>query len=250
MSVKVRREGPVAVITLDWPESRNALTVERIAQLDEAIRGLDDDALGLVLTGNGAFCAGANLPAVVSRRQLGPAEREREIRSIAQAMVRALVSCRVPTFAAVDGPAIGLGLDLALACDSVLVGPQGWLMQGWGRVGVIPGTGGELLLRVRNPRLLWRWLATQERVDADAAERWSIGEAVRQGTACEVAIERARAIASMPRGAIYAYVELNRGELRALLPAHLDHCATVQAQLLSDAELEGRVARILGGSAG
>jgi enoyl-CoA hydratase/carnithine racemase len=246
MGVRLEREGPLAVITLDWPETRNALTVDRISEVAAAI----DSASGsgahcLIVTGNGAFCAGADLTTVVTRQRLSRSQREAEIRAVAQSMVRALVRCPVPTIAAVDGPALGLGLDLALACDSILIGPGGWLMQAWGRVGVIPGTGGELLLRLRNPRVLWRWLATQERVTGTDAERWGIGEAVSDTSARDAALGRARSLSALPIEALRAYVELNRAELRDELPAHLDLCATMQARLLADSDLGERVARVL-----
>jgi len=107
-----------------------------------------------VLTGNGAFCAGGNLRGAVERSDLDTSERRQMVYAAYQGVVRALVDCPVPTVAAVDGPAVGMGFDLALACDSRFVGPDGWCQQGWGRVGLVPGTGGELLLRLRAPNAL------------------------------------------------------------------------------------------------
>lgn len=249
MGVRVEHRDLVATVTLDWPETRNALTLDRIAEVAEAIAGpaLDGGTRCLVLTGTGAFCAGADLNAVAARYQVPAQEREREIRAVAQSVVRNLVAFPVPTIAAVDGPAVGLGLDIALACDCILVGPDGWLMQGWGRMGVIPGTGGELLLRIRNPRLLWRLLSDQQRVGPEQAERWNIGEAVSGRSALAAAADRARQLAQLPLPVLTAYVDLNREALRQALPAHLDRCAVVQARLLTDRELPGRAAAVLAG---
>jgi hypothetical protein len=72
--------------------------------------------------------------------------RKTTIYDLPQSMVRALVSVSVPIIAALDGPAVGLGMDLALACDMRLVGAGGWMMQGWARAGLVPATGGVLLM--------------------------------------------------------------------------------------------------------
>jgi 2-(1,2-epoxy-1,2-dihydrophenyl)acetyl-CoA isomerase len=247
MTVRVEQRDFVATVTLDWPGTRNALTLDRIAEVSAAIAqaALGGGARCLILTGSGAFCAGADLHAVAARHAVAIEEREREIRTIAQSIVRTLVGLPIPTIAAVDGPAIGLGLDMALACDCMLIGPDGWLMQGWGRVGVIPGTGGELLLRMRNPRLIWRLLAEQRRIRAADAERWNIGEAVTGRSALDAAAERAHQLARLPLPALTAYVELNREQLRARLSDHLDRCAAVQARLLGDSAFPGRAAAVL-----
>jgi 2-(1,2-epoxy-1,2-dihydrophenyl)acetyl-CoA isomerase len=174
------------------------------------------------------------------------AARRADVKDVAQALIRALIDSPVPLFAAIDGPAVGLGFDLALACDVLFFGPTGWAMQGWGRIGAIPGTGGELLLRRRNPGLLWRLLATQPRIDAALAERWGIGEAVSVGTALHAAQERAVALTSLPLAAVRAYVALNRDALRRDLGGHLALCAQLQPTLLADAGIGRRVDAILG----
>ena len=249
MSARVDQRDLVATVTLDWPANRNALTLDRIAEVSAAIAGAvgSDSVRCLIITGSGAFCAGADLNAVAARNGVAVEEREREIRTVAQSIVRALIEVPVPTIAAVDGPAIGMGLDIALACDSILIGPDGWLMQGWGRVGVIPGTGGELLLRTRNPRLIWRLLAEQPRIHAAEAERWGLGEAVTARTALAAARDRARQLAQLPLPALTAYVELNRAQLQAELGDHLEHCARLQARLLSDSAIPQRTAAVLSG---
>ena len=61
-------------------------------------------------------------------------------------MIRTLMAVPVPTIAAVDGAAVGMGMDLALACDSRFIGTTGWMRQGWARYGAIPATGGLVFL--------------------------------------------------------------------------------------------------------
>ena len=84
-----------------------------------------------------------------------------------QRLPRTILSAPVPVFAAVDGPAVGLGMDLALMCDDRFIGPKGWLRQGWGALGLVPGTGGELLLRRLAPNLIWQLLGSGERRSTD-----------------------------------------------------------------------------------
>jgi 2-(1,2-epoxy-1,2-dihydrophenyl)acetyl-CoA isomerase len=247
-AVRIHHDGGNVTITLARPDLRNALSLEGMRALTAAIveHGGASHTRSIILTGEGAFCAGANLRDVVERRNMPTATRRAAVKDIAQTLIRTLIDAPVPLFAAIDGPAVGLGFDLALACDDLLFGPDGWAMQGWGRIGAIPGTGGELLLRRRNPGLLWRLLAEQPRIDGRLAERWGIGEAVADGTALQVARQRALALTSLPRQAVTAYVSLSRDALRRDLTRHLALCARVQPRLLSDRGIVGRVDAILG----
>jgi enoyl-CoA hydratase/carnithine racemase len=243
----VERVGPAAVVILDWPDRRNALGPEESRELTEAITSaVTPEVCGLVLTGNGAFCAGGNLRGAVDRSDLDPDERRQVVYAAYQGVVRALVDCPVPTVAAIDGPAVGMGFDLALACDSRFVGPAGWCQQGWGRVGLVPGTGGELLLRLRAPGALWSLLEEQPRLDAPALAAMLLAEPVTEGTARERATRRIERLSTMSREALEAYVALHRAELRALLPAHLERAVERQLSLLASPDFAERVAKVLG----
>lgn len=244
--VRLDRDGAVAIVTIDRPDRRNALDVTAMRELGAALRDAGATAAAVVLTGNGAFCAGADLGHVVERQSLSEDERRADVRDAAQGLTWSLVDAPVPVLAAVDGPAVGLGFDVALGCHDRLIGPDGWFMQGWGRIGAIPATGGELLLRLLNPSLLWRLLADQPRIGAADAERLHLGEAVLDGSALAAAVTRAAAIAAMPKAAVAAYVRLSRATLRRELADHLAICAEEQPRLLADEGLADRVASILG----
>jgi len=248
--IRLDVDGKAAVVTIDRPEKRGALTFDLMAELAARVReaGASGQA-ALILTGNGAFCSGADLNEVMTRRELTEDRRRELISSVTQSITKALVEVPVPTLAAVDGPAIGLGLDLALACDQILVGPDGWLLQGWGRIGVVPATGGIQLLRRRSDWVLWKLLAEQVPVDGAEAERLGIGEQVATGTARTTAVQRASRLATLPSPALRAYVALSRDELRRTLPDHLRQCAQIQPSLLSDSGFEERVRRLAGFSA-
>ena len=73
-----------------------------------------DDVCGVVLTGNGAFCAGGNLKGMAERSGMPEDERRKVVYGAYQGLIRAIVGLPVTTIAAIDGPAVGLGLDLAL----------------------------------------------------------------------------------------------------------------------------------------
>ena len=159
----------------------------------------------MVVTGEGAFCAGGDLKGAAERSGM-PAEARRNLVYTAyQGAVRALLSVPVPTIAAIDGPAVGLGFDIALACDCRFIGPEGWCMQGWGRVGFVPGAGGEWLLRLRAPGLLWRLLEEQPKIGAELAEHWGIGEGTGGASARQRAALRVDRLSGMGREALEAY---------------------------------------------
>lgn len=247
MGLAVNRAEWGTTIALDWPERRNALRIEDMRLLRDALEGMAaDGSRCLVLTGNGAFCAGADLRHVAERRVLDEASRRADVRSVVQGLVMALLDVTVPTIAAIDGPAVGLGFDLALACDMRLIGPDGWFMQGWGRVGVIPATGGELLLRQRAPGVLWPFLAEQPRVAAAEAERLGLAETAGSGLAIEAAERRAEALAALPAATVAAYLALARSDAHRDLPRHLELCAASQPALLAEDGVGQRIRGILG----
>lgn len=245
MSVRIERSGAAALVILDWPDARNALGPMEAREVTAAIQEAAHDpaVCGVVLTGDGAFCAGGNLKGAVDRSDMPEDQRRQIVYGAFQGLVRALIDVPVPTVAAVDGAAVGMGLDLALACDSRFIGPKGWCMQGWGRVGLIPGTGGELMLRLRAPGALWRLLETQEKIDAASAERLGIGESSGEtSTARERAVQRITALASMSREALEGYVILHREELRARIQPHQEAAVALQVKLLASPAFKARVA--------
>lgn len=246
MGVTLEIDGAVATVTLRWPEQRNALGPDEAVEVTTALRSAaEQEVAAVVLTGEGAFCAGGNVRGMVARKDMPAAERRRIVYGAFQGLVRALVQLPVPTIAALDGPAVGMGLDLALACDSRLVGPTGWARQGWAGIGLVPGTGGVLLLRLRAPQALWSILPGQPKLDAAALAHFGLGEAVVGRTALEVAQERARELAQLPRATVAAYVALDRKPLRDQLDEHLAAVLAIQTELLADPGFAARAQRSL-----
>lgn len=231
--VRVDGRGPATVVTMSWPHKRNALGPDEAGELADALRASGQrDGSVVVLTGEGAFCAGGDLPTIA--RVTGGMSSE-EIRQTVygrfQGVIRALRDCPVPTIAAVDGPAVGLGMDLALACDMRFVGPNGWMQQGWARAGLIAGTGGVALLHRLRPGLLWQLVAEQNRLGREECERLGLAEAA-EGSALDAALARAEALARIPRDVLGHYVALDRAASWPA-PEHFDEAARIQGGLLA-----------------
>ena len=140
--VLVARRDRVAVVTVNDPERRNALNVDLCAEMVVAIDELEaDDGVGaVVVTGTPpTFCAGADLS------QLGASERE-GLERIYSGFLRVARST-LPTIAAVNGAAVGAGMNLALACDLRLAGRRAKFDTRFLDLGIHPGGGHTWMMR-------------------------------------------------------------------------------------------------------
>jgi enoyl-CoA hydratase/carnithine racemase len=147
-------DGPVATITFSRPEARNAIgSHQDCRDIVEALRRAGDDAAisCVILTGSGsAFCAGGNLKAMQERKGIGPLDApvstRRNYRQGVQSVIEALWNCEVPMIAAINGHAIGLGLDLACLCDIRLCAEGAKFASSFIKMGIVPGDGGTWIL--------------------------------------------------------------------------------------------------------
>ncbi|MEE3921364.1 enoyl-CoA hydratase-related protein [Micromonospora sp. BRA006-A] len=130
-------------LTLNDPDRRNAIDAEMRDALGDAIAEVaaDRHARTLVVTGAGtAFCAGADLPAMFGEPGRGVAEIRADLHRVYDSFLR-VRALPIPTIAAVQGPAVGAGLNLALACDTRIVGPKAKLIASFTKLGLHPGGG-------------------------------------------------------------------------------------------------------------
>jgi enoyl-CoA hydratase/carnithine racemase len=146
-TVEIARHGPVAVVTLNRPEARNALDDATREELRAGLERLSaqSDVRVIVLTGAGtAFSAGGDIKGMKTRlgRPIGQVAFEgwRRQRRTA-AFVTALARADQVTIAAVNGPAMGLGLDIALACDFIVAAPEARFAASFVKRGLIPDGG-------------------------------------------------------------------------------------------------------------
>jgi len=248
MGARVERQGAAAVVVLDWPETRNAVGPDEVVELGEAIlaAGAEEGAAAVVITGGEkSFSAGGDLKKISAfTAPLDAAQITEMVYGRFHSMVRALETVPIPTIAAVDGPAIGLGMDVLLASDIRLVGTNGYLAQGWANAGLITGTGGLAFLEHLHPGLTWQLLSKPEKLGAARAAELGVAEAV-DGSAFEEALARAEALTALPDAARRAYVQLERPR-RWPSPEFLERCAALQGGLLASDDFLAFVKKVLG----
>ncbi|HEX6346381.1 enoyl-CoA hydratase [Umezawaea sp.] len=193
--VSLERSDRVAVITVRDPERRNALTLELSDQLADAVATCerDPEVHAVVVTGaDPAFCAGADLTA------LGEAKEE-GLRRIYAGFL-AMAGCSLPTIAAVNGAAVGAGLNLALACDVRIAGPKARFDARFLQLGIHPGGGMTWMLqRLVGPQTATAMTLFGQVVDADEAVRTGLAHSRSDGDVVAAARDLARAAADGPR---------------------------------------------------
>ena len=212
MSILYETDGAVATITLNRPEARNAYTEAMVVELLAAIDDADADksVRAVVLTGAGpAFSAGGDLKAMRDRTGMfegDPAELRNQYRKGLQQLPRRLDQFEKPVIAAINGAAIGAGLDLALMADIRIASLTATFGSTFARVGLIPGDGGAYLLtRVVGFARALDLVLTARIVGADEALAMNlVTSVVDPDEVLEVARKRAQQIASLPPKAVQA----------------------------------------------
>ncbi|MEZ5716050.1 MAG: enoyl-CoA hydratase-related protein, partial [Paracoccaceae bacterium] len=140
--ITTAREGRVLTLTIARPEKKNALTQDMYAALADALVAYGDSAedRALVLTGAGAmFTAGNDLT------DFAKGNRETEVPPVWR-FLNAISACPKPVIAAVNGPAIGIGVTMLLHCDLVYAGASASFSLPFARLGLVPEAGSSLLL--------------------------------------------------------------------------------------------------------
>lgn len=199
-------EDRVALITINDPDRRNAVTAEISIALRAAVDEAEanPDVHAVIVTGAGkAFCAGADLTALGEAAEDG-------LRVIYDGFL-AVADCTLPTIAAVNGAAVGAGLNLALAADVRIAGPAALFDPRFQKLGIHPGGGATWMLqRLVGPQVARASLLFGMRFDADTA--------VRHGLALEIAddpVASARQLASGPANAPREVVLATKASMRA-----------------------------------
>jgi enoyl-CoA hydratase/carnithine racemase len=205
----VVREG-VALITLNRPEARNAMSDKLTPALRAQIkaRGEDPDVGALLITGAGtAFCSGGDVKGMGGRGprgQMSFEERLSDLRWRQANLTGALVGLRKPTIAALPGAAAGAGLAIALACDIRIAARSAFVSTGYAKVGLSGDYGiAWLLTRAVGSARARELMFTAERVDAERCECIGlVNRVVEDGRLQDEAFAFARALADGPRIAL------------------------------------------------
>lgn len=239
--------GGVGTITIDRPDKRNAMTWAMLQEFNAAVAAAGDDeqARVLVITGvPGAFCAGTDLADLASTP-----ESERSTRGARPGADRPagdwwpIVHCPKPVIAAVDGPAVGMGVEFTVQCDVRIATTRARF--GWNFVhrGLVPDTGAGtwLLPRLIGPSAALRLLYSGEIIDAAEALRLGYLTAVVEPDDLETAVaaEAARFLAGSPH-ATKLIKALVYGGLESDLHEHMgNHRQAMAACFHSDDHREG-----------
>lgn len=196
-----RQDGAVVTLTLNRPETRNPISEpEMIAALEDAVTRINRDfsVSCLILTGSGsAFSSGGNVKHMRERTGMfggTPAQIRQGYRHGIQRIPLALYDVEVPAIAAVNGPAIGAGCDLALMCDMRIASTKAVFAESFVKVGIIPGDGGAWFLpRAVGLSRACEMAFTGEAIDAAKALDWGL---VSQVVEPERLLEAAQALAA------------------------------------------------------
>lgn len=209
--LRIEQRGHVALLTLNRPETRNALSGEAMfAAFEQAFAALNADlnVRAAILTGAGtAFCSGGNVADM--RNHTGmfagtPEQITQGYRDGIQRIPRAFETLQVPIIAAVNGPAIGAGNDLACLCDLRIASSTARFAESFVKVGIIPGDGGCWLL----PRVIGHARAaemafTGDAIDAEEALRFGlVSRVVAPDALLDEAFRLAERIAANPPQAL------------------------------------------------
>lgn len=187
------REGPVVRLTLNRPEKLNALSRALVSALTQAFKRLsaDDGLRAIVLTGAGrAFCAGVDLKEIAAADDVAGAFDW----TGGDDLLSVLRACPHPVIAAVNGPAITGGLELALMADMIVASERAVFADTHARVGITPSWGmTQVLPRLIGPMRARQMSLTGEFVDAARAAAWGLANEV---VPADALLQRAHALAA------------------------------------------------------
>ncbi|EQA96615.1 enoyl-CoA hydratase-related protein [Sphingobium baderi] len=235
--LKVSREGPVVILTIDDRETRNALSVGLTRQLVAACAEINSDmSVGCaILTAAGdVFCAGGNIKDMYARANHfagNAAEIRRTYLTGVQTIARALYDLEVPIIAAVNGPAMGAGMDFATMCTIRIASQQAKFAESFIKLGLTSAAGGAWFLsRAVGSSAAAELALTGDTIDAARALELGL---ISRVVPHEALLDEARSIAARitrhPTHSIRLNTRLLRESARLDLPAALEIAAGMQA---------------------
>lgn len=228
----------VLVVTMNRPDERNALTEEHqmleFVELCTSVRR-DPSVKALVLTGAGsAFSAGGNLKNMRDKKGFSagsPADIRNAYRNGIQQIPLALYELDVPTIAAVNGPAVGAGMDLACMCDIRIASDRASFASSFVKLGIVPGDGGAwLLARTIGQSKAMELMLTGDTFDASRAlELGVVSRVVAHDELLTHAIGMATRISANPSQTVRLTKRLLRESDSMSLSSSLEMAAAYQA---------------------
>ena len=241
----------VAVIRLRRPERGNSLDEATVSSLLEDIAAASQDlsVTGIVLTGEGRFfCAGGDIATLAAWHQLSVGERVEKFIAT-QRLVHSMLHCPVPIVAALNGPAAGAGVDLALAADARVAVHSATLIAAFASVGLVPDLGGSWFLtrRLGVTRALQFYLGGGRLSAEEAVELGLVGSVVEDTELMSTATGLLeRLTKGIPRETIAQTLFAVRGAASQDLSVSLAQAARAQSELMATEAHRERVATFLG----
>ncbi len=237
--VLYEQQGRVAIITLNQPQSRNALSDELVPSLVDKLHRANDDAgvSCVIITGAGSsFSSGGHLGeirAMTQEKKLSAHQLRNWYLDMIQQIPRTMQQISVPCIAAVNGYAIGAGCDLTMMCDIRIASEKAVFAESFMRVGLIPGDGGAWFLpRVIGLSRACEMSYTCDFIDAAKAEKWGmVSEVVAPDKLLDAALAMANRIAVHPPIGVRMAKKLLRDSQDMPLGAALEMAAGMQAML-------------------
>lgn len=224
-------DGPVAIVTIDRPDRRNALTVAGTQEVAAAIEEASRSSSVVVLTGAGkAFCAGGDFDELQMLSQADPNDAAERLYAGYQGLIRTIRATDSIVVAAINGHAMGAGMDLALCCDLRVASQDARLGQVWVKLGIIPGTGGAFWVSIlAGPGRASQMLLTGEPVSAATALEWGlVNEVVPSDEVVPRAIRIGQQLAMLPKGALAANKRAIDEVIKSGYEGALSHAKQVQ----------------------
>ena len=242
-AVTLTREGEIATITLVRPEKRNALNADMAKQVRAAVDDASTSRVTILTGTQRAFCAGGDLEELQRWSDLSGDEIGDVLYASFQGMIRAIRASDSVVIAALNGAAVGAGMDLALACDLRVAAAGVKLGQVWVTLGVIPGTGGAWLTQaLAGPGRAAELLLTGDLVTAEEAlEVGLVNEVVPAHELKSRAHALAERILRHPRDGVIANKRAMVAATQAQLEAALDHAKAIQPGRFTSEEFKAAV---------
>lgn len=243
--VLTERRGAVCLVTLNRPDQLNAASRELHRAVTEVWARVTDDpeVRAIVLTGAGkAFCAGGDVDLLDAMTH--DVALRTEVLAEAADLVRAMVHCRVPIVAAVNGPAVGLGWSLASACDLVVMADDAFFADPHVAIGLVAADGGALalpllggLMRAKEYVLLGDRLPAAAALDAGMANR-----VVPRAEVLDTAMALAERLAGMPPQAVRETRRVLNLQLARLVGEELEPALAAEAESFDTDEFREKLA--------
>lgn len=249
MALDTHLDNGVARVLLNRPGAMNAINIDLLEDLDAALHSLAANGTrGLVLAGaGGAFCAGADLGLVRRAFDGYPPEVLAPLVDNLHAVIRHLRELPFPTVAAVEGPAVGAGMGLALATDLRVVARSARLVPGYFGIGASPDGGvSYFLTRALGAARATALLVRNRALSSEQMLAWGLAEdVVDDGTAVQAGIALAAEVANAPPLALLRARRLVDRATTQNLSEQLDTERQLVSELWSTADFREGVAAFL-----